>query len=408
MTNNIQLKLTIDNDSRENKTPFARLNRTMTTRNILKVTKNKDKPGIKNYTLHHPLNIRNGMVMLINKIRLSKKRHITYAIIGTGRIAHYHVKAIHKCKNARLAGVYNIHTQKAEAFAKLYKTRVYSSLNELLGDKTIDVVTICAPHVFHIEIAKKVIEHNKIVLSEKPFAINSKTLEGYLKNKKARENTYIILQNNFNDAVKKLFTVAHEGRLGIIQYIAIAVRWYRTDAYYSDWHGIKKIAGGAIFNQAIHNLGVMNRIVDLHAIEVSSYQKTIRRNSEIDDICSASFLLKNRVLGSIELSTYTKESDLESYLFVIGTKGSVKIGGLNMTTLMLADYEGSESKGRLKFDSEKDAFDYFGTGHEKLFKTFTNHLLGIPDPDENLLVKVSEILPIIQFIEQLYLHPTIA
>lgn len=336
------------------------------------------------------------------------KKDITYAIIGAGRIAPSHARSINNCDNAILAGIYDINKEKAMAFAKLYKTKVYNTLNELLEDKDVDVATICVPHLYHIEIAKQAIEHNKIVLSEKPFAISSKELEDYLKNRNALENTYVIFQNNFNDPVKKLFDIALSGKLGTIQYVAVAVRWYRMDKYYNDWHGIKKIAGGSIFNQAIHNLAVISKIVDLSILKVSSFQKTIRSNSEIDDVITASFLLKNRVLGNIELSTYTKETDLESCVFILGTKGSVKIGGLNMTMLMLADYEGSESKGRLEFNIQADTSDCFGTGHERLFKTFTNHLLGIQDPNEKLLVKAGDIMPITKFIEEVYKDPIMA
>ena len=149
----------------------------------------------------------------LNRLRayLSQKR-IKYAIVGAGRISQKHGIAINKNDNSELRGVFDINKLRKSRFAQKYDAIPYKSLNDLLNDKTIDVVNICTPHDTHIEIAEKAVSNNKKVLCEKPFALSSKSLIKTLRNKKIRDNVFIVFQNNFNPSVELLYKLVKDHR----------------------------------------------------------------------------------------------------------------------------------------------------------------------------------------------------
>jgi len=327
---------------------------------------------------------------------LSEKR-IPYALVGAGKISRNHALAFKQNLNSELRGVFDINGKKAKLFARENDIKVYKSLKELISDPNIKVVNICTPHDTHINIAKKVISANKIVLSEKPFAINSRKLSNYLKNREASKNTYVVFQNLFNKPVQELLSINREGKIGKIQFFAANIRWGRSDSYFNDWHGKLKASGGSLFNQAIHTLEIINEIAGKSIKKVSYVKKIYRKNSEVEDVGIASFKLSNGGVGYLELCLINKGGNLESSFYVTGNKGSIKIDGLSLNNLIFEHCE------NIKKNNKKEEFkEIYGNGHTILIKTLSNKLLGEKDKNVKYLVKAKEILPTILLIEKLY------
>ena len=97
----------------------------------------------------------------------------TFALVGCGHIAHRHVTHIVNHDLGALVGVYDLDEQVGANFALRYGVKNFSSLSELLKDKSIDVVNICTPNGTHAEIAIQVMHAGKHVVVEKPMAISS-------------------------------------------------------------------------------------------------------------------------------------------------------------------------------------------------------------------------------------------
>ncbi|GIW64141.1 MAG: hypothetical protein KatS3mg092_0074 [Patescibacteria group bacterium] len=335
----------------------------------------------------------------LNKLKayLSQKR-IKYAVIGAGRISQKHGIAINENDNSELRGVFDINKLKKFRFALKYDAISYKSLNDLLKDKTIDVVNICTPHNTHIEIAKKAVANNKKVLCEKPFALSSKSLIKTLRNKKIRDNVFVVFQNNFNPAIEFLYELVKHKKLGKINYFAINLRWWRDKKYYSDWHGNKLYSGGLLFNQAIHSLEVINRILELQPDRITTYTKKIHKNLEIEDVLISLIKLKKGQIGSIEIFLHSKNKNVESSIFISGTKGTIKIGGIALDKIIHLDLK--EKLNNLPLETPNT--HPYGNGHSKLIKVLSDYLLGIDNPKCKLLIHVSELKRVIRFIESLY------
>ena len=77
------------------------------------------------------------------------------AILGCGKVAHLHAKAIQNLPNARLAGVWSRSAKSAETFAAQYDVPFYSEVEDLIKNENISLAIVCTPHPFHREPAEK-------------------------------------------------------------------------------------------------------------------------------------------------------------------------------------------------------------------------------------------------------------
>ncbi len=100
-------------------------------------------------------------------------RNLTAAIIGTGFIGPVHLEGLLRA-GVQVVGILGSTPEKSTAAAQRLKlSRGYQSLDELLADKSVDVVHITSPNRYHFEQASAAIRAGKHVLCEKPLAMNS-------------------------------------------------------------------------------------------------------------------------------------------------------------------------------------------------------------------------------------------
>jgi len=93
-------------------------------------------------------------------------------IIGTGRIANSHMRALAQHAPARTVAVFDVLADRAQAFAQEYGIpNVTSNLDELLARKDIDAVIVSTPPFAHTQPTIAALQAGKHVLCEKPFSL---------------------------------------------------------------------------------------------------------------------------------------------------------------------------------------------------------------------------------------------
>jgi predicted dehydrogenase/sugar phosphate isomerase/epimerase len=323
--------------------------------------------------------------------KLLEIKRVRYALVGVGRISPKHFNAIKENDNCTLIGVYDINSEKSLNFTKEHDCINYDSYQNLLGDDQVNVVSICTPHNTHIDLAKKAIQGGKKILCEKPLALSLEGLEKYITDADINKDTCIILQNRFNPAIKKFYNFEKD-KLGDPKYISINLRWWRDSDYYKDWHGDMEISGGPLMTQAIHSLDLIAHISSGSPIKnIKAIQSGTRNDILIPDVIIAVIEFENGIICNIEVCLATRDHNLESSIFVVGTKGSMKIGGVALSEFIYP--EGEQSK------LEKQDNHYYGNSHTSLYKTHSNHCLKNFDEDEHLLTKPTELVPIMNIIK---------
>ncbi|MCL4508780.1 MAG: Gfo/Idh/MocA family oxidoreductase [Chloroflexi bacterium] len=94
-------------------------------------------------------------------------------LIGTGRIAHSHLRALADYLPARVNSVFDVLPDRAEAFAQQFSIpSVSPSLEDLLARTDIDAVIVATPPFAHAQPTIAALEAGKHVLCEKPFSLS--------------------------------------------------------------------------------------------------------------------------------------------------------------------------------------------------------------------------------------------
>ena len=92
------------------------------------------------------------------------------AIVGCGFVADYYLRTLPNYPELELAGVVDRDSHRAARFAAFYRLPVYQNLDQLLADRSVELIlNLTNPHS-HFAVSKAALEAGKHVYSEKPLA----------------------------------------------------------------------------------------------------------------------------------------------------------------------------------------------------------------------------------------------
>lgn len=301
-------------------------------------------------------------------------KKIKVGLIGLGRIAGHHTRAIKKNKNYEIISACDLKMDVRKKYKKIFGTKVYSNYDEMLiNEKNLDLVVIMTPSGMHFEHAKRILsEYKKNVVIEKPTSLKVSNLKKlYLIAKKNKKKIFPVFQNRNNKCVIKLKDLIKRDKLGKIKLVNLILRWCRPQRYYdlSIWRGTYSHDGGALTNQGIHYIDLLRYLVgDIK--NVFCKMKTLNARIEVEDSVVGNFEFENGAIGSLEVTTAARPKDYEATIALIGTKGVAKIGGLAANIME----EFSPNPELCKKYSENIP-DAYGFGHFKLYNDISKVLL---------------------------------
>jgi predicted dehydrogenase len=125
--------------------------------------------------------------------------------------------------------------------------------------------------------------------------------------------------------------------LGDIYLVQLNCYWNRDDRYYKagTWKGTSDLDGGTLFTQFSHFIDIMYWVFgDITDVQGVFADFNHQKNTSFEDTGLVNFSFVNGGLGSLNYSTAVWDSNLESSLTVMGSKGSIKIGGQYMNEVV--------------------------------------------------------------------------
>ncbi len=236
----------------------------------------------------------------------SPPKTIGFAIVGTGTIAAFHARAIAGTPGAALRAVHNRSAAKAREFAAQFGCDAVDDLDVLLKRPDIDAVCVTVPSGSHGEVAIRALDAGKHVLCEKPLEITTERID--LMTAAARRSGRIlaaVFQSRLGAGAQRLKKAVEEGRFGRLAICSAYVKWWRDPSYYltSSWKGTLALdGGGAVMNQAIHALNLLQFLVGMPA-RVGARVGTLVHSMEMEDTAVAWLEFSSGALGSIEAAT---------------------------------------------------------------------------------------------------------
>ena len=225
-----------------------------------------------------------------------------FAVIGYGGMGSWHVNHALKSDVLDLAGIYDIDPQKSEK-ARVSGIHAYSSLEELLNDKSVELVTIAIPNDVHLYTVVKCLEAGKNVICEKPVALSTKDLNTMIEASKKAGKLFTVHQNRRFDvdylAMQKL---ADTGEIG--KPLRIESRIHGSRGIPSDWRGEKAHGGGMILDWGIHLIDQLMLIYKNEEIDTINCTITNITNKEVDDGFYLTITFKSGAVAFVEVGTY--------------------------------------------------------------------------------------------------------
>lgn len=307
----------------------------------------------------------------------NKEETLKYGLIGCGRIAVNHVKAV---KNNELEFVAACDLNLSNIDSLLDKTEYperenvarYVDYRRMLEEHPeLELVAIATSSGVHAEIALYCIEHGIHVIIEKPMAMSMQDADEIVH--QAEKNKVVVSvchQNRFNIAIQKLRAAVENGRFGKLSHGSINVRWNRNKNYYEQaaWRGTWKEDGGCLMNQCIHGIDLLRWMMGEEIEEVYGVTKQqFHHYLEAEDLGLAIVKFKNGAIGTIEGTVNVYPKNLEETLYMFGEKGTVKIGGTSTNNIDLWEFsdniEGDQENNGLK----EMTSNVYGNGHTSLY-----------------------------------------
>ncbi|NDP20369.1 MAG: Gfo/Idh/MocA family oxidoreductase [Paludibacter sp.] len=259
---------------------------------------------------------------------------IKFAVIGQGHIGKRHAEMIRRNPESTLVAVCDVLPKEEIGLGEIDEAYFTKFEDLIAADLDIDVVNICTPNGFHAEYAIKALQAKKHVVLEKPIALTKVDAEKILfKSLEMSKHVFSVMQNRYSPPSVWLKELADNNTLGEIFMVKLDCYWNRDDRYYKkgNWHGDAKLDGGTLFTQFSHFIDIMYWLFgDVQNIRGNFADFNHKELTDFEDSGVVTFDFINGGMGSLNYSTSIWDTNLESSITIIGSKGTVKVAGQYM------------------------------------------------------------------------------
>ncbi len=311
-----------------------------------------------------------------------------YALIGCGRIAVNHIKAVVE-NDIDMVAACDIKLEKIDQLIE--KTnynkdfKKYTDYKKMVDENPdLDFVSIATESGIHAEIALYCIEKGINVIIEKPMAMSMEDANKIINlSKEKNVKVSVCHQNRFNIAVHKTRQAMDEGRFGRLSHGSIHVRWNRNKNYYDQapWRGKWESDGGCLMNQCIHGIDLLRWMLGEEVEEVYGVTKQqFHDYLECEDVGMAVLKFKNGAVATVEGTVNVYPQNLEETLYLFGEDGTVKIGGKSTNNIDVWNFKDEDADDQNNIGLKEETENVYGNGHTSLFKDMIEAIEDDRDP----------------------------
>ncbi len=250
---------------------------------------------------------------------------IKTGIIGCGKVAHIHAKALKSIKESEFTAVFSRTPEKGKKLAENYGVKNYSDISEMISDSGIDAVIIGTPHPVHAITTIQAVESGAHVLVEKPLASSLEDCDLMIETAKRKNvKLSVISQRRLYAPAQRIKKAIDDGKIGQpVLGMTTMLGWRDREYYESEpWRGTwEGEGGGVLINQAPHQLDLllwyMGEIDELFGYWANLNHPYI----EVEDTSLAVIRFKNGALGNIIVSN-SQNPALHGKVAVYGKNGA--------------------------------------------------------------------------------------
>jgi predicted dehydrogenase len=150
---------------------------------------------------------------------------LRFAIVGCGLVARrHHLPALLRNPKVEIGALCDVAVAEAQSLKDRFrlKSECYTDLEEVLADRTVDVVDVCAPSLTHYEYARRSIAAGKHVLVEKPPTYRVEQAEDLISLSERRGvKLGVVLNQRYREVIERVKEAEESGLLGKIAKVHI-------------------------------------------------------------------------------------------------------------------------------------------------------------------------------------------
>ena len=331
-------------------------------------------------------------------------RKIKFAVLGQGHIGKRHAEMVRRNPETELIAVCDVQSKDKLGLNDLTE-KFYNTPEELFAaHPEVEVVSVCTPNGLHASQSLLSLEANKHVVVEKPMALHRQDCEQLIfKALQMHKQVFCVMQNRYSPPSVWMKEIVDSKIIGDVYMVQLNCYWNRDERYYKKggWKGTQELDGGTLFTQFSHWIDLLywlfGDITDIQAKFADFNHKDL---TEFEDSGFVNFKFINGGMGSINFSTSVWDKNLESSITVIGSKGSVKVGGQYMDKVEhchIKDYELPELAETAPAN-DYGAYKGSANNHHFLIQNVVDTLKGRNTITTNAL----EGLKVVDIIERIY------
>ena len=245
---------------------------------------------------------------------------VRWGILGCGRIARKFAADLRLVADAELTAIASRNQDTLELFAEDFPCKhLHNSYEGLVTNKKVDVIYVATPHSHHYEHTMLCLNHNKAVLCEKAFAINSRQAIEMVKI--AREKKVFLMEalwTKFLPHYKKLQELLQQKTLGDIKSVLVNFG-FNTSGNPAQRLFDPSLGGGTLLDIGIYNVFITISILG----KPDSIEATMTPSSTgVDEQIAVLFKYNNGAMAQLFSSFVT---NLPTQAEINGTGGSITL-----------------------------------------------------------------------------------
>lgn len=316
--------------------------------------------------------------------RIFKEGKIKVGVVGCGRIASNHFKAIEAHEDdLSLTAVCDTDPGALQRAVEQHRVAGYSSLTEMLARADMDAVVLCTPSGLHPLQAIEAAHAGRHVVTEKPMATRWRDgLQMVRECDQAGVHLFVVKQNRRNATLQLLKRAVDNGRFGRIFMATINVFWARPQSYYDSakWRGTWEFDGGALMNQASHYVDLVDWLIG-PVESVQAYVATLARNIQVEDTATVGIRWRSGALGSINVTMLAYPKNLEGSVTIIGEKGVARVGGVAVNEIQHWQFADQHPDDENVKGASYETTSVYGFGHPRYYENVVQVLRGQAEPE---------------------------
>jgi UDP-N-acetyl-2-amino-2-deoxyglucuronate dehydrogenase len=330
---------------------------------------------------------------------------IKFAIVGFGHIGRRHATIANEFPNCHVVAVVDTHpeVQNNELFPN--GAAYFDSIESFLEAKVeCDVVNIATPNGYHCPYALKLLEAGYHVVIEKPMGLSKAECEAVIfKSLQMSKHVFVVKQNRYSPPSKWMKDIVDHKVIGDVLTVQVNCYWNRDHRYYKEggWKGTLSLDGGTLYTQFSHFIDIMYWVFgDIKNIKASFADFNHQHSTEFEDSGIVNFEFVNGGIGCINFSTGVWDTNMESSITVVGSKGSFKVGGQYMNEVEYCHIENYTMTELPPTNAPNDYGPFKGSAanHHFVIENVVNTLEGRDTITANAL----EGLKVVDIIERIY------